>query len=308
MIIKAATITTGEIGMRHQALGLARCLSNSFEEFVVTPPKILGRLPSTWLPKRLLSLPNINDANVIITCGRRSVAYSLALKQNNPNLFTVHIQNPQVSFKFFDLVVPMQHDQCEGPNVLSVKTALHHLEQDKLELASKGFEEKLKNLPDKKIVFILGGNTKDYEFTQDNLNRIVEAINRVKQEGYGVLLSTARRTPKVIVEQLKRYQDEQSWFYLGEGENPYLCFLNQADGFIATSDSVSMVSEMLFTGKPIYLMDLDGFNKRLMRFKQNLIQSNMVREWQNRFQTYSYQAPDSKQEVAALIKQKLTNM
>ncbi len=307
MQIKTVTITTGEIGMRHQALGLARCLSNDYQEYIVKPPKHLSRLPSTWIPKRFLTLPDINSANVLISCGRRSVAYSLALKQKNPNLFTVHIQNPQVSFKYFDMVVPMEHDACNGENVLSVKTALHHLQKEGLEFAAGPFTEKLKNLPERKITFILGGNTKDYEFTQSKLNEVLEAISVVKQQGYGVLLSVARRTPIHIVEQLKQYEDERSWFYLGKGENPYLCFLGQADGFIATSDSVSMVSEMLFTGKPVYLMDLEGFNKRLMRFKQTLIELNMVREWHGQFETYTYQAPDAKQKVAEAIKQRLLN-
>ena len=151
----------------------------------------------------------------------------------------------------------------------------------------------------------MGGNTKDYQFTRTKLDEIIQAMEQFKQLGYGILLSSARRTPPTIIQELKKYQDEQTWFFLGEGENPYLCFLQQADQFMVTSDSVSMVSEVLFTGKPIYLLDLDGFNKRINQFKINLIDQGLVRLWSGIVEEYSYQAPDSKLVVAKRIKSEL---
>lgn len=305
MQIKSVTITTGEIGMRHQALGLAACLSEDFQEHVVRLPSWLRHLPSNWIPTRLLSLPEIEDANILISCGRRSVAYSLALKQNKPELFTVHIQNPQVSLSHFDLVVPMDHDNCHGPNVLSTQTAIHHLFHEDLAGASKPFTEQLQGLPQKKIVFVLGGNTKDYRFTQDKLNELLQAMAYFKQIGYAVMVSTARRTPNEIADRLKQETDHYDWAYLGDGANPYLCLLNEASGFVMTSDSVSMVSEALFTGKPLYLVDLEGFNKRLTSFKKTLIEAGYARQWCGEFMDYSYRAPDAKVEVAKMIRNKL---
>ena len=165
MQIKTLTITTGEVGMRHQALGLANSISDDNQDHIVSLPKWLRAMPAHWIPKRFLSLPNVGDRNVLISCGRRSVAFSIALKNQHPNLFTVHVQNPQVPLHYFDLVVPMEHDNCNGANVIKVKTALHHLQKKDLELATKKFLPKLNPLPEKKITFIFGGNNKDYEFT-----------------------------------------------------------------------------------------------------------------------------------------------
>lgn len=303
MQIKAATITTGEASLRNQTMGLARCLTCLIKEYIVKPPPLLGKLPALLVPKIFLDLPDIQDANLLIACGRRSAAYSLALKKQNPRLFTIYIQNPQIPLRYFDVVVPMQHDNCSGKNVFPIQTAIHHLRREDLNRASAPFFAQLKMLPEKKVAFILGGNTKDFRFTKANLDKILIAMDRFKQAGHGVLVSTARRTPEHITEELKRQSHRYDWGFFGEGENPYLCFLNEADSFVMTSDSVSMISETLFTGKPIYLIDLQGFNKRLNKFKTGLLEQGFVREWSDEIADYSYDAPDSKQLVAEKIKQ-----
>src|SRR3546814_13124599 len=44
----------------------------------------------------------------------------------------------------------------------------------------------------------------------------------------------------------------------GEGENPYFAYLGLADAILVTADSVNMVCEAASTGKPVYVIDLDG--------------------------------------------------
>ena len=47
-------------------------------------------------------------------------------------------------------------------------------------------------------------------------------------------------------------------FWDGSGENPYHAFLAAADAFLVSADSVNMVSEACFTGKPVYVLPLEG--------------------------------------------------
>src|SRR3546814_5644221 len=42
------------------------------------------------------------------------------------------------------------------------------------------------------------------------------------------------------------------------GENPYFAYLGLADAILVTADSVNMVCEAASTGKPVYVIDLDG--------------------------------------------------
>lgn len=302
---KILLITTGEIGMRHQALGLANALGGSIYERKVSLNDFWRKFPGHWVPHKVLDIPGLEeDTSIIISCGRRSTPFSLAFKKRNPDIFTVHIQNPQIPLCYFDLVVPMQHDNCKGDNVFVVETALHHLTKNDLAKSLENFDYKKTK---KTIAIILGGNTKDFTFTRDNLNEILDIRKTLKNKQYNILLSTARRTPEWVINELKALgENGQDWFYFGKGENPYKFFLAQADGFIMTSDSVSMVSEALFTSKPVYLIDLTGKNKRLEYFKRNLFNKGFARPWQGAFEDYSYGELDSKVAVAEKIKELLS--
>ena len=303
MQINVATITTGEASLQNQTLGLAKSLSDAVEQYVVQPHKFFGKLPAFMVPAWSLALPEIKSASVLISCGRKSAAYSLALKKQNPDLITIHIHDPQIPTKYFDLVVPMQHDNCRGKNIYPVKTAIHHLQQADLLNATTGFESRLAQMPEKKVAFLLGGNTKDYTFSEANFNTLIEGIASLRQKGIGILLSTARRTPDKYKEYLKRFSEPDMWVYTGEGENPYLCFLQEADSFVITAESVSMVSEALFTGKPVQVFPLEGFNKRLDRFKNHLLEQDLIRVWQGELESYHYPKQDSKLAAAEYIRQ-----
>ena len=82
-------VTTGEAGMRAQALGLAEALGHPFEE-----RRIALRRPWRWLPGHLCPFPLMGlDAahdilappwpDILITCGRRSTAVSIAIRKRS---------------------------------------------------------------------------------------------------------------------------------------------------------------------------------------------------------------------------------
>ena len=302
---RIATITTGEASLQNQTAGLAKCLSSDVKQYIVRPPNWFGKLPAFLVPSMVLDLPDIQSAEVLISCGRKSGAFSLALKRKFPELFTIHIHNPQIPTSYFDLVIPMQHDQCKGNNVFAIETAIHHLQQADLLLAKKEFKDRLDQMPEKKIAFLLGGNTKDYSFTEEEFTSLVNTIDHMRQQGVGVLLTTGRRTPITFVEKLKNYDAPDIWVYTGNGKNPYQCFLAAADGFVITAESVSMISDALFTGRPVNVLPLQGFNKRLDRFINQLLEKQMIRKWNGEFQDYEYKAVDSKQAVAGHVLEKL---
>ena len=86
--------------MRNQALGLGARLSNDIQDFVVTIDWPWKAMPAHWVPGRMLALPQLQGQSVLISCGRRSGAFAIALKQRHSHLFTVNIQNPQIPFRF----------------------------------------------------------------------------------------------------------------------------------------------------------------------------------------------------------------
>ena len=93
--------------------------------------KPLGNLLSpklTPIAENLVKEKFVCDSRVIISCGRKSVIPSIALKKRlGKEIFTIHVQDPKVSLKHFDLVISPEHDNIKGDNVLTTKGAIHYL-------------------------------------------------------------------------------------------------------------------------------------------------------------------------------------
>ena len=90
-------------------------------------------------------------------------------------------------------------------------------------------------------------------------------------------MTTSRRTPKEVVEVLKkRFPKEQTYFYEfgNEGENPYFGLLAWGTKIVVTGDSMSMCSEACASGVPVFIFAPPGtMGKKHMRFHQELVSS-----------------------------------
>ena len=75
----------------------------------------------------ILKTDFIFDLKIIISCGRKSVIPSIALKKYKDKIFTIHIQDPKVSIDKFDLIVCPEHDGLKGDNVIRTIGAIHYL-------------------------------------------------------------------------------------------------------------------------------------------------------------------------------------
>src|SRR5580698_2396175 len=136
-------MTTGEAGYRTQARGLARALSPAAREWVVDLRPPWRWLPGALAPFALAGLDPARDRptppwpNVLVTCGRRATALSIAIRSaSRGRTLTAHVQNPLTARSAFDLVVAMDHDRLAGPNVLCVPTALHDVTPERLDAAA----------------------------------------------------------------------------------------------------------------------------------------------------------------------------
>ena len=76
-------------------------------------------------------------------------------------------------------------------------------------------------------------------------------------EGCGLLVTASRRTGAANLAILREELSLPGiYFWDGSGENPYHAFLAAADAFLVSVDSVNMVFEACFTGKPVYVLPL----------------------------------------------------
>ena len=126
-------LTTGEAGMRSQAMGLAEAVG-----LPIVEKRIVVRRPWSWLPGGLLP-----DAHVRARSGRRPAGAALAAAPGelraaldrrgarSSSASRAGARSPPMCRtrsspeRSFDLVAAMPHDGVTGPNVVTVRTALH---------------------------------------------------------------------------------------------------------------------------------------------------------------------------------------
>jgi hypothetical protein len=281
-------MTSGEAGFRTQARGLALAVADEARELVVDLKLPWRALPGGWAPFALAGLSAESDRpappwpDLLVTCGRRTTALSIAIKRASRGATTtVHVQNPLTAVSAFDLVVAMDHDHVSGPNVLSVPTALHDVTPDRLAAAGAAWRGRLVR-PDRLLIgVLLGGTTRHHPFEAGEAAVLIEGLQRVRREtGAALAVTPSRRTPETVralfAEALAGDADAFLWDM--QGDNPYRGILAVADRLVVTSDSVSMISEALATPYPVEVFGPDG-GRRHAEFLNGLIVKNLVRRF-----------------------------
>jgi hypothetical protein len=307
-------VTTGEAGMVSQAMGLAEAVGLSTVQKTVHL-----RAPWRWLPGHLCPAPLAGlDArsdpirppwpDLLITCGRRSVAVAIAVSRlSRGRTFTVHVQDPRVPPRCFDMVVPPEHDGLSGDNVYPTLAALHRVTPQKLAQAAEHFRARFESLPRPLVAALIGGDSRAYRFRATRAAELAdELIGAAEAAGAGLIVTASRRTgPDSRAALEVRLQGDRACFWQGEGENPYLGMLALADFIVVTEDSISMVSEACATGRPVHIAAMEGGNRRFAAFHERLRAAGVTRPFRGRLMTWSYEPIDETRRIAELVRARL---
>jgi len=299
--------------MVNQCIGLAEALSLEF-----SLKQIEAKAPWTWLPPswwyRPLSMtaPGVLLSppwpDVIISCGRRSVAANMAIRDaSKGRVKSIHIQDPHAAKNRFDVLIVPEHDTLRGDNVIVSQGALHHVNQDKLSQAKNQFNSLFSSLPRPLIGVLVGGSNRRQSFTEqlakDLVAKLVSSANKL---GGSIILTPSRRTSSNVVSLLRSgLAKTSSYLWDGESENPYFGVLALSDVIVVTSDSVSMVTEACFTAKPVYIFDVPGGSKRLRSFNEKLIEHGFTRLLNEQIELWPGRQLSETQRVAKLVAQKI---
>ena len=316
MIWRCWTLTTGEAGFRSQVRGLAERLGFPWVEKTLTLPMPWGWLPghvAAWglhtIGVRWEDFAGLHPPwpELLITCSRRSAVLSVLIKKASAGkVFTVHIQDPQIPPRFFDMVIPLSHDGLTGDNVHPTRGALHALTPAQLTSAAQRFHSTFQALPRPLVTVLIGGNSKAYRLSPErtlNIGRQLSALAR----GCGLIVTLSRRTGGENTEILRRELIHPNIFlWDGTGENPYPAMLALADHILVTSDSVSMISEASATGKPISIIELPGRSQRLRAFHERMRRDGIVRSFNGVLEHWTYKPVDETGEVAEVVRRRLT--
>ncbi len=277
-------LTTGEAGMRSQALGLAEAVGLPIEE-----KRIAIRAPWSWLPGGLVPMPlsaldPSGDAlappwpRLVIGCGRRSIGAALAVKRwSGAATLAAYVQNPEWGRRRFDLVAALPHDGVVGANVVTVSTALHGVTPGKLDEARAHWRARLGQGP--LLGVLVGGDNASYRLTATVTAQLLRVVRSAHLEhGMRAAITPSRRTSDTTRRLISNAlaSGTGGWMWDETGENPYFGILASAERLIVTSESISMISEALATGRPVHVLPLEGEGKRHDAFLTRIVKQRLV--------------------------------
>jgi len=292
-------VSDDKAGNANQALGLAEAVQRLVPAAIATK-RIAWRAPFGRLPTRLIPPGALSpDADPIappwpdlwIGTGRASVPLGMRMKGwSEGRTFVVHTQHPRVPASRFDLVAPPKHDRLAGPNVFPITGAPHRVTPGRLAAELAQFEAMLAPLPSPRAAVLIGGRSKAYDLSPERAGRIADALDAaLEKAGASLLLTFSRRTPaparRIIAERLA---ERPGIIWNDQGPNPYFAFLAAADYIAVTEDSTNMLVEAASTGRPIFVIGMDGAHARKRAFHADLEARGAARPFGGEFYGWTY--------------------
>jgi mitochondrial fission protein ELM1 len=311
-------VTDGSVGMEAQGIAVAEAVGLPFSLRRVGVAGAMRLLPARLQvyvpPARLLRSVTSSEPlqppwpRLVISIGRRSAPVALAIKRlAQPPAFALHIQNPKVPARLFDLIAAPVHDDFEAPNVITTFGAVHSVTGARLAEAAARFAQRVDPLPRPRLAVLLGGESQAFSFPPERAAAFGAKLALLAKESGGALLVTSsRRTrPDTLAALSSAIEDVPHIVWDGAGDNPYFAFLALADAIVVTEDSVNMVTEAAGTGKPVFVQALPGRSRRLARFHRLMQDRGATRPFEGRLESWSYAPINDTEMVASAIRRAL---
>lgn len=238
-----------------EAIGLPfECKQLEYNALRWLGPRLLGKsLASLRARSRDLILSD-PPPDIAISAGHRSVPVVRALKdRSHGKMRTIHVGFPRVSPAHFDLVIATpQYPIPDNPRLLRVPFALTRAATAAVDPADM---ERLSGLPSPRRLLIVGGPTLFWVLDRSILKHtLAKLLDDARDEGGSVLVTTSPRTPAKVVDELARSLARSgvpSILARPERAPSYVSLLASADCIWVTADSVSMVSDAIWSGKDV---------------------------------------------------------
>lgn len=214
----------------------------------------------------------------IISCGASTSGVCLSLKKEL-NAKAVGIMRPNLhSIKNFNLTIIPAHDAVSRrlKNVVWTKGAVTGLNKDTLLKRACEIKQRFNVISNKVIGVLIGGDSKAYTLEpfliKEILDEILEAAESI---GADILITTSRRTPADVTEEIKRRLDgvQRVKLLLIANENNFEGavegILGLSDVLVVSGESIAMVTEAISVGKkPVVFMPRK--KRRFLKTKQEI--------------------------------------
>jgi hypothetical protein len=312
--------------MENQCLGLAERLESRLGEssvaLKIVTKRLAPRAPWKWLPESLFGFPwplpfaalgSDSDAleepwpDLVIACGRKTVAYSAAIKKRSKGkTFVVQTQDPRLDARFFDLVIPPRHDNLEGPNVLPILGSPNRITPARLREGAAIVGALFNHLPERRIAVLIGGSSQRFTLDLEVMETLADQLQDLARQGFGLMITTSRRTGEAQEKLLReRLTGDGIHIWDGGEPNPYFAMLAEASHILVTEESTNMITEAAATGKPVYILPLKGHAPKFERFHRGLSEAGITRGFEGALETWDYEPLDETGRAAGVIMEQL---
>lgn len=230
-------------------------------------PRLLGRTLRSLTGESRRAILAEAPPDVTLSVGHRSVPVVRWLRKRSAGRTrSIHIGFPRLSPDQFDLVIATpQYPIADSKDLLRIPWALTRAATS-ISLKAAGIQD----LVHPHSLLLVGGPTLYWEVDQAAVMAALKNMLHVAERQTGsVIVSTSPRTPSSVTRAIRENLELSSVPSLltGPGRSPdYRTLLDAADTIHVTADSVAMVSDAIWTGKPIALIPARAsiFGKAIM--------------------------------------------
>lgn len=258
-------------GNTNQAITLAKKIGLPFEikkidynYFGILPNLILSIFPLHVKHSTIKKLKTTARVpNIIISAGRRTAVLAVYLKKIlHHKIQLIHIMRPNMNPREFNLIILPQHDRYNYnlPHIIRILGSLTNI-QNNCHQNRYSFNKYYSNKY-KYIAVLIGGSTKNYQFTLQDAQELSEVLQKIMiHHSVSLFITFSRRTPIHVQDYFKKrfFQQDICDNLNSSDHNPYPSVLFFSEFIIVTADSISMCSEAVSTGKPTYIYMSDSF-------------------------------------------------
>lgn len=224
-------------------------------------------------------------------------------KQSEGKTFLAVLQKPANPFHGADFIWAPDHDRLRGKNTVSSLFSPHPFTAQNLQAAAKQFAERFEKLPRPRVGVLIGGKSRAYRFTNEDMERLCSNLKQtVERDGAGLIVTTSNRTAQTHCRLLEqRLAGLPALLWDRSERDFYPALLGAADVFIATPDSVNMISEAASTGKPILLFPMETGSARFHRFHQKIERRGITRPLGKHLEFWDYPPINATEEIAGAL-------
>jgi uncharacterized protein len=254
------------VGDNAQAMALAQLVDGEVKA-ITLKFNVLHHLPNVALGASVASLTGQSRAqlrapwpDLVIATGKRMAPVVLWIKyKSGGHTKAVHLGRPRARLSEFDVVIATrQYGLPSDRNVITLDLPFSNAQKAGVEELQR-WRELWHELPKPWIAVAVGSAKYPLRFGTSEVPTLAAALNDLARQIKGSLLLIASpRTKPSLVDTLGTLLTvpHLSYGVFDSANNPYRAALALCDRFVVTSDSVSMISDLLTNGKPVAVFKL----------------------------------------------------